>query len=234
MAMVTGSKLGPAKTPVSGSGLSALYSPPPDTTASNTAAINNYLASQGATGMGSSGPQAPTPAVGTPDDSIYENNLNDLNASFNNKQAQLANQRTQIQSQYGFDPQYANDPFTRANMLARAANNRFNQTTNSNAIRGQLYSGVLSADRNVDQFNADQAMDSARRQYAQALQANSDALLNAQTGLTEGQHSAYAQLLQRLTNSTPDASQQPGGTYDTSGYPNLNITVKAPKKGKKK
>ena len=168
-------------------------------------------------------PPAPTtsPAVQTPTDATYQNQVNNLNSTFANQQAQLAGQRQQIEQTYGFSPQYASDPFTRANMLARAANQRFNATTNLNAIRGQLYSGVTSAERTGDQFAADQSMDAARRAYAQALQSNQDALIKDQLGLSEGLNSAQIALMNRLTASTPDASQQPAGPYDTTGYPSF-------------
>lgn len=182
-------------------------------------------------------PHAPKPAppVGVADDAAYETQANNLNTRYANQDLALTGQEQQIKQDYGFDPEYASNPYTKANMLARAASQRFTGTTNAMASRGQLYSGATNNARAADQFASDAQMNDARNSYAQALIGIQNSRLSNTTDRNLGLADARQSLNDRLTASTPDASIQP-----TPDYPNDYPTDIAPKhrkykkKGKKK
>lgn len=179
-------------------------------------------------------PAQPSPPVGTPDDAAYESNVNALQTRLNNTNTGLTGQEQQIRQQYGFDPEFASNPYTKANMLARAAQQRFTGTGNALAARGQLYSGALNNARADDQFASDAALNDARTSYTQALTDIENRRLSAQTDFALGKSDAFTSLLGRLTDSTPDASVQPTPDYPND-YPKYTSKKKPPpkKKGKK-
>lgn len=131
-----------------------------------------------------------------------------------------------MRSEFGFDPEFAQNPYTRANLLDRAAKQQFNRTGNSAAARGQLYAGNLNRRRASDTFAAGQALDTSRRDYNQSLTQIQADKAAAQRGFAQGSDNAYLDLLDRLTSAAPDPSAYtPPSSY--GGAP-------PKKKGKKK
>lgn len=178
-------------------------------------------------GMGAA-PGVPAPPVPRLDDSIYQSQLNQLQTGFNDSSLALGQRETGIREQFGFDPQYASNPYTRANMLQRAAQQRFRGTTNSMAGRGQLYSGATNRARSADEFTSGGELDSARREYAESLRGVEADRLAAQRQLEFGSADAYAEMLGRFEEREPDPSLF-GGALPPKKQPK-----KKPKKFKKK
>jgi len=147
--------------------------------------------------------------VQTLDDAGYQSDINASNLGYSDTQSSLQNKEYQLRSQAGFDPEFANNPYTQANMLARRANQRFNSTTNGMAARGQLYSGATSRARDADTFTSGGELDDARRGYNEGLSGIAGDRLAAERGKSAGYDKAYLGMLDRAQKADPDASLFP-------------------------
>lgn len=146
------------------------------------------------------------PPVPTLDDSIYQEDINQLGTRLADTQLNLQRQNFGIEEQFGFNPQFANSPYTKANMLARRANQRFTGTTNSSAARGQLYSGNVNRLRAQDALTSGAELDEAKREYAEALAGNAAQGLAAQREHDFGAVQAKRDLVSRFEQQEPDPS----------------------------
>lgn len=152
-------------------------------------------------------------------DSTYEQQLAALQARQGNEQASTDFQDTQIESGYGFDPKYANDPYTKANMLARAASARFSRSTNSYASKvGGLYGGALNQQRSQDEFQTGFDRDQVLREYAAAKQGITDKRNASNVDYQSGAINAFQSMQDRL-NATPAAPVEPAGGAGGGGGP---------------
>ncbi len=183
-----------------------------------------------ARGMGQPAASAPQPVVAPLSDSRYTAEESGLNRNFADTNLAINNREYAIREQGGFDPEFASNPYTRANALMRAATQRFNSTTNSAARSGQLYSGATSRARDADVFTGGLERDTAQRDYNQQLsQINADRL-GAQRERDEGLSSSYLDMIDRASSQEPDAALYPedeGSYLDGGGKPKN-------KKGQKK
>lgn len=162
-------------------------------------------------------PKPSLPPVQTGGDSRYNLDIANLQQNYNNANLGYQQRETDTRSLFGFDPQYADNPYTRANLLQRSADQRFRGSTNSMAARGQLYSGALDRAHAADTFTSGAELDTARRDYASQLNQLSQDRLGAQTQYTQGIAGAYQDLLDRRIAAEPDPSQfDPGGSAGPS------------------
>jgi hypothetical protein len=150
-------------------------------------------------------------------DSTYESQINALNTRLNNQNLATNQSELLTKQQYGFDADYANDPYTKANMLARASQQRFTGSTNRYAAMGQLYSGSLSNQRGADEFQTGYERDVAMKEYAQALANFNQQRLESQSDYALGSAEAYGGLVDRLTSATPTPEPVAASGGDTSG-----------------
>lgn len=138
------------------------------------------------------------PPVRMADDSIYQNKINALRTGLNDTNLALDRQQYGVREQFGFDPEFASNPYTQANMLARRAQQRFAGTTDSVAARGQLYSGNVNRLRQADEFTSGAEMDATRRDYLGSLSEIEQKRLAAQRELEGGSADAYEDLIARM------------------------------------
>lgn len=128
----------------------------------------------------------PPAAQSLPFDPVYQAQVADLNRQQALAQSNIQYQTGQVKQEYGFDD--PSNPFSRAAMLQRAYTQGQQATTGGMASRGQLYSGALQSELDHGRFGHEQNVDTARRAYAQALQAlqqqGAQATLDYQSGLT--------------------------------------------------
>ncbi len=156
------------------------------------------------------GPEAsPLPPVGQLNDSGYNNDINAINTGYANKQTSLDAQQYQTRSQFGFDPEFAQNPYTRMNMMVGAYNKANQQTTHSYANRGQLYSGALDRARGYDAEGFNRGQYEARGEYDQLLAGIEASRLEAETEKAGGSAKAYEAMLERKLAKDPDTSLYP-------------------------
>lgn len=181
----------------------------------------------------SAAPAAPTlPPVGTPNDARYNSDINAAQTAYNNQNLALQGQETDVRSSFGFDPQYANNPYTQAALLQRAHDQQFANTTNVLAARGQMYSGHMNRQRAADEFAAGQRLDTVKRNYSGALNKIAQARLSNQSRFDQARSSAYADLLDRIAASQTDSSlYDPGPTND---YPDVGGPAGTAKRKRKR
>lgn len=97
----------------------------------------------------------------------------------------------------------ATDPFSRAALLQRLGGQQRNQTLNSYAARGQLYSGALVNQQNTDQFSYDQNFDSLVKTLARYFTNSTQAKVQAADARDSGVSSSALQTLLAALGSTP-------------------------------
>ncbi len=130
-------------------------------------------------------------------DSAYQTQINALQTRLNNQNLVAGQDESTIRQNYGFDSEYASNPYTKANLLQRAAETQFNRTTNTAAASGHLYSGSTSNQRGYDEFKSGLERDQAMKEYASALQGVDRSRLGAQTDYTLGAADAQVGYLDR-------------------------------------
>lgn len=137
-------------------------------------------------------PPGPQPL---PFDPVYQAQVAGLQRNQGLAQADIQYQTGQIKQEYGFDD--PSSPFSRANMLQRAYQQGQAATTGGMASRGQLYSGALQSELDHGRFGHEQDVDTARRSYAQALQALSQRGAQATADYQSGLGLAGAERIER-------------------------------------
>lgn len=149
---------------------------------------------------------APTPTVAPLDDAGYNSAINMANRTYADEELGLNQKEYGVKEQYGFDPQFANNPYTRANMLKRAADQRFRGTLNSSAGAGQLYSGATSRAQLSNDFQTGAETDEARRSYTSALQEIEASRLSSARDRDSGYDRAYLDMIDRAAANAPSPS----------------------------
>jgi hypothetical protein len=168
-----------------------------------------YAPGTGDTGVGAYTP--PAPPANTLNDSGYNTDLAKLRQNFGDTNLALDNKQYGIRESFGFDPEFAQNPYTRANLLAKNYQQSFDRSGNSYAARGQLYSGALDRQRTTDSTAYGGQLDSARRQYNEGLSGVQASRLAARRTLEQGMSGAYQDMLDRSISNDPDSSQFSGG-----------------------
>jgi hypothetical protein len=174
---------------------------------------------------------SPLPPVGTPNDALYNTDVAGINRGYADATTGLDAQKFQTRSTFGLDPEFANNPYTRANLLTSAYNRSFNQTGNSYAAKGQLYSGALDRGRAFDANSFQQGQHDLRNEYSQQLAGIEADRLSAERDKAGGLDKAYAEMLQRFYEKEPDASLYPEDEGTSGGGSNKK---NPPKKTNKK
>lgn len=181
-----------------------------------TSGVQNPLGLKG--GLGTKKPPKPKPPVtpaapaGPPtrlDDATYQGQLAALERDRNDTTLGLQNREYATRSQYGFDPEFAANPYTRANMMSRAYAQRFAGTGNSLAAQGQLYSGALDRARGADAFAYGGEVNDARLSYLNDLNSVQAERLGAERSYSEGSDKAYSEMLARAAEKDPEAALFP-------------------------
>lgn len=124
---------------------------------------------------------------------------------FYNTNANVSEAR--LRNEYGFDD--ASNPYSRANLLQRQYQQARNQTTNSYAAAGQLYSGAVNNARDLDAHNFNEAWNRQKTAYLQGLEDINLGRAQAQRTADEGIIGAQAQALEDALQTTPDPSESP-------------------------
>lgn len=174
-------------------------------------------------------PSPAAPPIPTLDDARYNSDINNYQRDFNNTNLGINNREFGIQEHFGFNPEFASNPYTLANALMRNANQQFNRTTNSAARSGQLYSGATSRARDADAFSAGAAQDQARRDYNQQLAQIALERTQAQSALDSGRDSAYLDMMDRALQSEPDSGLYPDSPGSYGGKKKGQSKKSAPK-----
>lgn len=172
-------------------------------------------------------PAAPTPPPTLPWDSQYESQMGLLRRNLADTGTTLDQEERTARARAGFDPQYANDPFTQAAQLREslAANNR--SARNTLAARGQLWSGSTDNALYSNRMTNEQQTNTARQGLEDALTQVTQRRLAAQRAFDEGSVQAQAERLQNALQQDPEAI--PGDATAAAGA----AGAQAPKGGKK-
>ncbi len=157
--------------------------------------------------------------------SQYETQVGALNKNYADQMANFTNQENTTRSTYGFDPQYANDPYSRANLLKDSWNTNRRAVSTGGAARGQLYSGSTSNALRYADEGYGKAYDTTQKEYQGALNQLQQGRLGAEGELRTGIAAAEAQRIQQMLD---DARQ-----LDTSDLPGETLAQKAAKRHKK-
>lgn len=131
----------------------------------------------------------------------YEANVGNLNRNFADAQAQLGAKETSIKANYGFDPQYANDPYTRAAIMRDSWQKNRKATSTSSFARGHGYDGSTSNALNAADEAYGRDFDTAQREYQQELSGVTSDRLQADRDLREGIAAAEARRLEDAMDS---------------------------------
>ena len=155
-------------------------------------------------------PQGPTqPPIGQLNDSGYNADIAGLDRNYNAAQTGLDTQQYALRSQFGFDNEFAQNPYTRANMLT-SAYNKANMATRTNyAARGQQYSGARDRAASYDAESYQKGLYDTRGEYDRELANIESQRLAAENEKLGGADKAYAAMLDRYYSQDPDASLYP-------------------------
>lgn len=156
--------------------------------------------------------QQNAPPTPLPWDAQYETSVGAAGNSRDQALAGLTNQRLGIQQSYGIDQGYndvASNPYSKAALLQASYRQNQNQTLNSYAARGQLYSGALEAGQSFNQNNYLHSNNDLALAYQAALQGVSDKELGANNDYEAALQAAEAKRLDDALSQAPDPSEAP-------------------------
>ncbi len=182
-------------------------------------------------GVGSPGytpPAAPAPQQ-LPWDSMAESRQGLAQRNFADTEARLGQDEANIKSRYGFDPEFANNPLTRANLLQRSYQQQRKSASLGMAARGQLYSGALSNKLAGADFDYTRNLDTEKQQYTDSLNRVLQERLQNQRGLEEANMSANEMRLEKALDQQRWDAEQAGRYVPESTY-----TPTATKSGSRK
>lgn len=137
----------------------------------------------------------------------YETGVATHNRNLDFSNLDYNQQEQRVKQAYGFDDK--SNPYSRAAMLQRQYQQNRNQTLNSYASQGQLYSGSLSNARNLDRYNYDKTYDTEERNYQAALADIASGRLKAQRERDEGITGLEAQRVEDALSQAPDPAESP-------------------------
>jgi hypothetical protein len=170
-----------------------------------------------------------TSGSGLPLDPAYDAAIGGLQHKRDDALAQYAGQRPKVLADYGytasgydaqgnplglaFDP---NNPFSRAALAKRTADQVKQGTQNSMASRGQLYSGALDQAQTGNEFRYQQGSDALQKALVEALGGIAQGERGAKTDYEIGAGQALGESVGRAQSTTPSpppaAATQPGGS----------------------
>lgn len=145
------------------------------------------------------------PPIDTLNDAGYNAAVSGAERDYGDTISGLDAKQYATQASFGFDPQFAANPYTRANLLTSAYNRSFNNTGNTYAARGQLYSGALDRARGFDANTYQQGLYGLRGEYDQQLAGLESDRLGAERERAGKKDSAYADMLERYLAKDPDS-----------------------------
>lgn len=180
-------------------------------------------------GTASKGPGGPATNVQLPWDSAYESAVGAANLGYANTNTGLDQKQQALEANYGFDPAYASDPMTQANLLQNAWDTANKGSTNSLAAQGQFYSGAESNALDTNRFNYLKDYDTAQKAYTGAEADIQQQRLDAQTNQAGQIANAEGS---RVSNAVQDAYNQ--ALTESSGGIGGPVNKPKPKKPKKK
>lgn len=155
-------------------------------------------------------PVAPKPPVPTLNDSGFNIASAGIQRDYLNTMTGLQAREYGLRSEYGFDPDFAQNPYTRANLLKSNYNRAFNNTGNTYAAQGQLYSGALDRARAFDADNFQQQQYQLRGQYDADLAELESSRLGAENERASALDRARLEMLDRALSKEPDPTLYPG------------------------
>lgn len=156
----------------------------------------------------------------------YETDIGAANRRFADTSTALAAREQGVRAQYGFDPQYANDPYTRASMLRTSWLQNRRAASTSMAARGQLYSGSLTNALGYADEDYARGSDEAQRDYASQLGEITQDRTDAARGLADATAEAEARRIEAALADMKD--------LDTSGITLPDRVVRARKKKRRR
>lgn len=151
-------------------------------------------------------PPAPPPrAQPLPFDPQYEATTGNARRQYDTTNAGLAYQEGRVRQEYGFDD--ASDPFSRARMLER----NFQQATRGrlNTAGNNLYSSSFNRGEAQGRFGYEQDVDTARKSYADALQAITQQRTQATVDRDAATTTAAAERVARAQEAREDPGPPP-------------------------
>lgn len=154
-------------------------------------------------------PKPPRQTSVLPWDARYESEVARANATRNNALSGLTRQRQATEQSYGYND--SSNPFSQARMLQQSYETTRNQSLNSMARSGQLYSGALQNRRSLDRQNFNQADDALRRAYDSAIQDNNAGQMQAEQDRLDTVREAETSRLERALAKPVDPSTQFAG-----------------------
>ncbi len=161
------------------------------------------------------------PPSPVPFSALEESTVAGLNRNYADTQAELAAQEFGLRSQYGFDPGFQADPFSRARLLQQHYEQAQRGSVNSYAASGQLYSGALSEAQGLNRQSYLQNYDAERRAYQDALNKIAQERLAAQRTREEGISTAKARAIEDALKEPPDPTEAPPPSPYVSKYRHL-------------
>jgi hypothetical protein len=161
-------------------------------------------------------PAAPSAGSGLPLDPTYQATIGGLQHKRDDLLSQYAGQRPKVLADYGytasgydaqgnplglsFDP---NNPFSRAALAKRTADQVKSGTQNSMAARGQLYSGALDQAQAGNEFAYQQGSDALQKALVEALTGIASGERGAKTDYESASGQALGDSVGRAQSTTP-------------------------------
>jgi hypothetical protein len=195
----------------------------------------SYVTGQPNTKAPQTPPAASSGGSGLPLDPTYQATIGGLQHKRDDALAQYAGQRPKVLADYGytasgydaqgnplglaFDP---NNPFSRAALAKRTADQVKAGTQNSMASRGQLYSGALEQAQAGNEFNYQQGSDALQKALVGALGGIAAGERGAKTDYELGAGQALGESVGRAQNAPPTpppAAAAPAGRPNAGGNP---------------
>jgi hypothetical protein len=225
---------GPLRIPVTGKpGPLVLGAPVGQAPAGHQATISTQTSSTlpGASTSTTPGSPSTTPGPNLQEEARRINNQRIFDTTNN----QINQDETTINQAYGWTD--TSNPFSQAALLKQAYTNRQRGTTNSLAARGQLYSGAYANQQAIDTRQNDQAVDSSRRAFDQAIINIGRRRTAAQTALDTGNlDAADAAVNTGLADipTAPATQDLTTGPVTTGGTPKTLSAAAAARRKKRK
>jgi hypothetical protein len=146
-----------------------------------------------ATGIPSTGTNAPVGTPGLPVDPIFSNDIGTAQRTHDTTVSGLLTQRANTASAYGYTPTYdeqglirslavdPNNPYAKANLLRKSHTENRARTLGSMASRGQLYSGALGVGQGINDENYQQGSDALQKSFIDFIARNQGQITGANT-----------------------------------------------------
>lgn len=197
-----------------------------------------------ATGIPSTGTNAPVGQPGVPIDPIYSNDLGIAQRTHDTTVSGLYTQRANTAADYGYTPTYdeqglirslavdPNNPYAKANLLKKSYTESRARNLNSFASRGQLYAGSLGVAQNIADEGYQQGSNALQSAFTRFI-ANNQGQINAtNTDYANALASADSQRVARASaNDTGETAPPPPAPAAVGNIPSTPYKKKAGTKG---